>query len=129
MDSAIPVCGTVSRVNVWAARSPGQSFGLSYEEIRDLNDKIFELEDGRLLQAIKNILKSGKSPNVAQEVKSELVKIDLGAAIRPGKKPKAVKGSIKPPKAAKVPVTVHLAASPVNPSPIGMPTSKTPPKQ
>jgi TolA-binding protein len=96
-------------------------------EIRDLNEKIFELEDGRLLQAIKNILKSGKSPNVAQEVKSELEKIDLGAVIRPGKKPKVVKGSTKLPKAAKVPVTVHLAASPVNPSPIGMPTSKTPP--
>jgi hypothetical protein len=94
-------------------------------EIRDLNDKIFELEDGRLLQAIKNILKAGKSPDVAQKVKVELEKIDLGAVAKPGRPPKAAK-VVKPPKAAKLPKSAPLADDdvPPNPNAIAMPTPK-----
>lgn len=96
-------------------------------EIRDLNDKIFELEDGRLLQAIKNILKAGKSPDVAQKVKVELEKIDLGAVVKPGRKPKAAIKVAKPPKAPKMPKGAPMVDDdiPPNPDPIGMPTGKS----
>ena len=94
-------------------------------EIRDLDDKIFELEDGRLLQAIKNILNAGKSPDVAKKVKEELEKIDLGAVMRQGRPAKAAK-VVKPPKAAKLPKSVPLADAdiPVNSHAIVMPTPK-----
>lgn len=94
-------------------------------EIRELDDKIFELEDGRLLQAIKNILNAGKSPDVAQKVKVELEKIDLGAVMKPGRPAKAAK-VVKPPKAAKLPKSASLPDDdiPANPHAIGMPAPK-----
>lgn len=94
-------------------------------EIRELDDKIFDLEDGRLLQAIKNILNAGKSPDVAQKVKVELEKIDLGAVMKPSRLAKAAK-VVKPPKAAKLPKSASLADDdiPANPHAIGMPTPK-----
>lgn len=95
-------------------------------EIRDLNDRIFELEDGRLLQAIKNILKAGKSPDVAQKVKVELEKIDLGAVVKLGRKPNAAVKVAKPPKTPKVPNGAPAVDDdiPTNVDPIGMPAGK-----
>ena len=103
-------------------------------EIRDLNDRIFELEDGRLLRAIKNLLQSGSDPVIQGLIDHELEKIGYGELAKPGKKPKPVKLP-KATKAPKVPKVQKVAATskagdgdsgiPVNPSPIAMPTAKS----
>lgn len=87
-------------------------------EIRDLNAKIFEREDGRLLRALKNLLATNTIPELSDEVKKELIKIDIGSVMKRGRPPKADKATKR---AAAIGSGDDL---PPNPDAIAMPATK-----